>query len=214
MHLFRLLSILVLTSTAAAITIEFPDPGYTWDLSKGPITLKWSSLLGDPSTFRIKLAHHASPFYDEVVALNVATPDEQYTVEPRGIPPNTGYQFEFLSTSDSSNIVLARSWSFSIEGEAPTAGVSILESHWGLQLWLTLCCKSSTTAVSSPRNTDQTDTPPVTTSPATNTRSGISPSTSSPSSPTTSSSGGGSTGLSNTAVIVIAVTLGGVVLVA
>lgn len=214
MHLFRLLSILVLTSTAAAIAIEFPDTGDTWDLSKGPITLKWSYLLGDPRTFRIKLARHAPPLYDEDIAFNVATADEQYTVEPREIPPNTGYQFEFFSNSNSSNKVLTRSWSFSIEGEAPTTGVSILEFHWGLQSWLTLYYKSSTTAVSSPRSTGQTDTPPVTTSPATNTRFEISSSTSSPSSPTTSSSGGGTTGLSNTAVIVMAVALGGVVLAA
>lgn len=59
-----------------------------------------------------------------MVAPSVATLDGRYTLMPLDVPTGTGYQLEFLPTAGGE--VLARSYSFAIEGSLSHDGTYLL----------------------------------------------------------------------------------------
>ncbi|BDD62800.1 hypothetical protein MPDQ_006099 [Monascus purpureus] len=112
-------SVLTFAAYSAAISITSPTKNEEVDFSEG-VTVKWSSVSTDPSTFDLYLVNmHVYPNVNTKIASGVKTSDGSYTIKGvSGITSGDDYQVNFLSDDPQNSGILAQSEQFSAEASS------------------------------------------------------------------------------------------------
>ncbi|KAI9926873.1 hypothetical protein AWENTII_011511 [Aspergillus wentii] len=139
---FTLASIVAFVASAAAVSVTSPTKNEDVDLSNG-VTIKWSSVSSDPSSFSIYLVNMNSyPNVDKLIADDVKTSDGSYTIDSlSGIDNGSGFQINLISKDPKNSGILAQSQQFNVESSSSSSSTTTAASS-------TSTGKTTTTAAS------------------------------------------------------------------
>lgn len=122
---FSALSLIPLAGLAAALQVTQPGKNDEFKTSDS-ITVKWSSVNTDASSFNIYLVNNAVyPPVNKEIATNVKTSDNSYTIKDlSGLSAGSGYQVNLESDSTQNTGILAQSQQFNMTGSAQSSSSS------------------------------------------------------------------------------------------
>jgi len=122
---FSILASSVLVALAQAVTFTTPPKGTTFDLSKGPFDITWSTVNTDPSSAHLLLVRQAGgPQYSYDFGV-VQLSDGKYTISKLDLPDGDTYQFSLESRVPNNQGILARTEQFNIIGKASGATLTL-----------------------------------------------------------------------------------------
>ncbi|KAJ5493289.1 UPF0619 GPI-anchored membrane protein [Penicillium diatomitis] len=122
---FATLSMIPLAGLAVALQVTQPQKGEEFKTSDS-ITVKWSSVNTDVSSFNIYLVDNTVyPPVNKEIAKNVKTSDNTYTIKDlSGLTAGHGYQVNLESDSTQNTGILAQSQQFNVTSSAQSSSSS------------------------------------------------------------------------------------------
>ncbi|OJJ30457.1 hypothetical protein ASPWEDRAFT_713709 [Aspergillus wentii DTO 134E9] len=147
---FTLASIVAFVASAAAVSVTSPTKNEDVDLSNG-VTIKWSSVSSDPSSFSIYLVNMNSyPNVDKLIADDVKTSDGSYTIDSlSGIDNGSGFQINLISKDPKNSGILAQSQQFNVESSSSSSSTTTAASSTSTATSASASASSSINASSS-----------------------------------------------------------------
>lgn len=149
MQFFKASILAALVASVAALQVNSPAKDAQVDFSKD-VTVTWSSVSSDPSSFSVQLVNMAvNPSVTVNIQDGVKTSDGSYTIKAGSVTPAEGkaYQINLVSKETNNSGILAQSQQFSVTSSA-SASSSTAPSSSAASTLSTAASSAKTSAAS------------------------------------------------------------------
>lgn len=149
---------LLLAASVRAVQFTWPSKDQKVELDSTAYIVKWTTVASDPTSATLLLVNNVAghtPYSQNIAVVDLT--QGSYTVEPiKGLAPETGYQFNLVSTAAQNSGILAQSDQFEVVPGSASAGGSSASPSPGSGSSTTMSSPTATGAspTSTPTGTD------------------------------------------------------------